>query len=222
MKKDLIIYGIGKFAEYVAYLFENDTDYNVVGFCIEKDFYQKNQIGKQINNEPVLIFENLNQEILTGFDLFVAVGNNEIRSRIFKKAKSKGYAFANYISSKSITWNNLKLGSNIFIGEGSVIQPFVEIDDNSLIIGGRIGHHCFVGQSILMSGSTIGGNSKIGDFTFLGLNSTIAQNVIIGSNNIISMNVNIEKDTDPNSVYTHKGTVLRNVNAKEISSRFLL
>lgn len=222
MKKALVIYGIGKFAEYAAYLFQNDTEYKLIGFCIEEEYFKKFKPEVPLGGYELLKFENLAEEVADKFDLFIAVGNNSIRERIFSAARKKGWSFANYISKKAVTWKNLEAGENVFVGEGSVIQPFVKIGDNSFIIGGRIGHHSLIGNHVLLSGSTIGGNSKVGDFSFLGLNSAVSQNVSVATANLIGMNVTIEKDTAPNAVYTHKGTVLRKIDSSKIFDRSLL
>ena len=42
-KKKLIIYGTGSFAEYVSYVFENDSPYEVCGFCMESSVKNPNQ-----------------------------------------------------------------------------------------------------------------------------------------------------------------------------------
>jgi acetyltransferase-like isoleucine patch superfamily enzyme len=127
----------------------------------------------------------------------------------------------NYISSKADTWENLKLGQNCFVGEGSTIQPFVEIEDNCILFAANIGHHSKIGKNVLVSAMTLGGNVEIGDNCFLGMNSTVAQNVKIGENNIIGMGCTISKDTEPNSVYSSKGTSKRKISYNKVSQKFL-
>lgn len=219
MEQKLIIYGVGRFAEYAAYLFENDSNYSVHGLCIEKNYLDKISNQENKANLPIHIFEDLKTSIKGEFSIFIAVGNNQIRARIFQKAKDLGYKLASYISSKAFFWGDLIINENVFISEGSVIQPFVEIGANSFIIGSKIGHHSIIGENVLLSGSTIGGNTHIGNMSFLGLNSAVSQNVSIAENNIIGMNATIERDTNENSVYTQKGTTLRKVSSKQISNR---
>lgn len=220
MNKNVIIYGVGRFAEYAAYLFQNDSAYNLKGFCIEREYLKNNNPPSPIKELDLFKFEELGR-VQNDFDLFIAVGNNSTRQRIYKAAKENGFSFANYISSKAVTWENLIIGENVFIGEGSVIQPFVRISSNSFIIAGRIGHHSQIGKHVLISGSTIGGNTNVGDLSFLGLNSAISQNLTIGKANIIGMNTTIERSTRENAVYSHKGTTLRKMNSSKVSDRTL-
>src|SRR5690606_35286031 len=168
MKKKLFIYGVGGLAEYAGYVFENDSDFNLSGFCIERTYIDQHP---EIS-ETTQVFEEIEQELQnSNVFLFIAVGNNLVRERIYNLAKQKEIKLASYISSKASTWPNMKIGDNCFIGEGSVIQPFVKIGNNSILFGARLGHHTMVGDHALLSGPTIGGNVHIGNLTFIGLNA---------------------------------------------------
>lgn len=216
--KKLIIYGIGRFAEYVGFVFENDSSYNVAGFCIEQDYLKE----KSFSNKPLTRFENLlNDFPAKDFCLFIAVGNNKVRERLFNKAKDMGYNFASYISSKSSHWDNLKVGTNVFVDEGCVLQPFISISNNSILFTSQIGHHTTIGNHVLISGAKTGGNVKIGDFCYVGLNASIKQNVQIVENSIIGMGCLIEKDILQASVFSHKGTIKRNLDPAKVSRLFL-
>ena len=213
--KRLIVYGIGKFAEYVSYVFNNDSEFEVSGFCIEKNIFKETSHA----GLPVTIFEDLH--LNDDQFLFIAVGQNHIRKRIFDVAKSKGFRMATYLSSKAIFWPDLKIGQNSFITEGTAIQPFVSIGDNSIHFGSRIGHHTTVGDHTLLSNVTLGGNVKIGNETYLGMNSAVKQNVSVAQRNIIGMNVTIEENTLEDSVYSHKGSQKRSLSYNDIAFRFL-
>ncbi|MBI6117333.1 acetyltransferase [Salegentibacter maritimus] len=214
----LLIYGNGHFAEYVAYVFENDTKYELMGFCIEKDFYS----GKTNDGRPVYIFEEILKETtFKDYKLFIAVGNNLIRKKIFEKAKFAGYSFANYISSKANYWPNIKLGQNIFIDEGCTIQPFVTILNNNILFASNIAHHTLINSHSLISVCTTGGNVTIGEESFIGMNTTIKQNVIIGRRNVIGMGCIIESNTPNDAVYSQKGTVKRDLSYSQVTSHFL-
>ena len=216
--KKLFIYGMGGLADYAAYVFENDSDFEVVGTCIEKNYLDKNP--KDLKNIKVYeeIEDQLHQEDTF---LFIAVGNNIVRERIYQMSKQKRINMATYISSKALTWTNLDIGDNCFIGEGSVIQPFVKIGSNSILFGARIGHHCLIGDHVLLSGPTLGGNVKIGNYSFLGLNSVVLQNLEIGSKNIIGMGVSIKTSTGEGEVYSSATFIKRKVKFDDISKNYL-
>ena len=216
--KKLFIYGVGGFADYAAYVFENDSEYEVVGTCIEKNYQDKNP--KDL--KKIKVFEeiegHLHQEDTF---LFIAVGNNVVRERIYQLSKQKGIKMATYISSKASTWANMETGENCFIGEGSVIQPYVKIGDNSILFSSRIGHHSRLGNHTLLSGASLGGYVTIGDFSFLGMNSIIQQNIIIGEKNIIGMGVAIKTSTGEGEVYSSPTNIRRKVKFDDISKNYL-
>jgi sugar O-acyltransferase (sialic acid O-acetyltransferase NeuD family) len=216
--KKLVIYGTGSFAEYAAFLFQNDSNYEVIGFCMEQSYLSKIKSNKQ----QITSFENLGKNYsMEHIYIFIAVGNNLIRERIFNKAKFKGYQFASYISSKAIIWEDLIIGHNSFIGEGSVIQPFVEIKKNTIILNSVIGHHCKLGNNVFLSVCTLGGNVKVGDTSYIGMGSNIKQNVNIAERNIIGMGSIIVESTKPNTVYTTKSANKRSLSFEQVSDLFL-
>lgn len=217
-KKKIIIYGIGKFAEYIAYSFTHDSKYEVIGHCIESSYsdYDDNQ------DLPLLNFDDLQKKFSPdSYFLFIAVGNDIIRERIFNSAKKKHYQMASYISSSSIHWENLKIGENVFISEDSAIQPFVNIEDNCILIGSKIGHHSVIKKNTLISTSTIGANVVIGENSFLGINSCIKSNVIIGSKNIIGMGAIINSNTKNNEIYSTPTAKKRSLTYANIHNQHL-
>lgn len=219
-EKKLIIYGIGKFADYTAFLFNNDSKYQVHAYCLESTYLEK--VDLTTVNLPIVSLDEVEKTYKKEeYDVFIAVGNDKIRARIFKIFQEKNYNLASYISSQAIVFNDLKIGRNVLITEDCGIQPFVKIDDNSLIIASKLGHHCTVGKNCLLSLTIMGANSKIGNNSFLGLNSTVMPNIEIGDKNIIGMGCAISRNTKDGEVYTNSTTIKRKVTYDDIGDRYL-
>ena len=202
-----IIYGIGRFAEYVLYVISNDSKYEIVGFCIDQKLIGSDS---EFSGLPLVAFETV-EDVFHPQDhkMFIAVGDNSIRAQKFQQAIVKGYSFLSYISSKSNVWDDLAYGQNVFVSEDSVIQPYVIIADNSLLIGARVAHHSVVGKNSLLSGCLIGGSVVIGNNCFLGLNSTVKQGVSVGDNNLIGMGCVITKNTKGDEVFCVRDHTIR-------------
>ena len=219
-EKKLIIYGIGKFAEYVYYVFSEDSSYKVCGFCIESSY--KNQNSIDLHGQPLVSFEELEKSFPPEeFDLFIAVGNNLIRERLFALAKSRRYTMATYVSSKATVWENLQCGENVFIDEGTMLQPFIEIGDNTILFSCSIGHHCQIGRHALLSACTLGGNVKIGSFSFLGMNSAVKENCTVGEKNFIGMGCIIAGNTSADAVYSTPVASKRNLKFEDLLKRII-
>lgn len=218
--KKLIVYGHGKFAEYVRYAFTLDSEYDVIGFCLESTYLANFNLEE--GKSEIFNFDNLEDNYNPNdYDLFIAVGNDKIRERLFLSGINKGYFMANYISKNTILWENLSLGQNVFISEDSAIQPFVKIGNNTIIIGAKIGHHSIIGANSLLSTCVIGANVKIGNNCFLGINSSVKSNVEIKDRNIIGMGSIITKNTGELEVYTTPAAIKRKLNYSDISERYL-
>lgn len=215
----LLIYGIGKLAEYADFVFTNDSTYEVIGFCIERGIVDEQQF---VFGKPLTILDKLEKLFCPSeYKIFIAVGNNSIRNRIFEHIKSLGFSFANYLSTKSQYWFDCTLGENILLSEGCTIQPFVSIGDNTLIFSSIIGHHSKIDSHSTLSGCCIGGGVTVKSHTFIGMNATVNQNVIIEKNNIIGVGCNIIKNTKENEVYSTEKTRLRLFSSTKIFSTFL-
>ena len=219
--KKLIIFGDGKFSEFIAYSFEQEANFKIAAFCLEKKFISSNK--NREFNVPMVSFESISHNYPPKeYYLFITVGNDNVRERIFKSAKQKGYSLPNFISPNSIIPKNLKLeGENIFIGEGSALQPYVKIKSNTILLSAKVGHHSKINENCLLSVCLIGAEVEIGKNTFIGLNATVRSKVFIADKNIIGMGSNITKDTKPREIYSASPAKRRNLKYEDIADNFL-
>jgi len=215
----VIVFGTGKLAEYVCYVLRHDTEYEVAALTIQRQYKPDTQTLWGLD---IFDFETL-EEYYSPSDckLFIAVGNNTNRAGIYDEASKRGYQFASYVSSKATVWEDLKYGDNVIVSEGTVVGPFVEIGSGSFLLGPKIAHHCKIGQHTILSACYLGGDSKVGDNSFLGMNSTVNQHVSVGRSNIIGVGSNICAHTNDHEVFTNKGTVKRTLTAELIKNKYL-
>lgn len=217
---NVIIYGIGGLSELVSAFLKKESDYKICGYCI--DSKHRNDLDS-FNDTDLIDFEKVVGLFPPSeYSLFIAIGNNYAREQIFSEAKKKGYSMISHITQSVLCWDDIKIGENVLISGSTSIQPFVNIGDNSFIMGSKIGHHCKIGNHALLSCTTLGGKVTVGDYSFLGLNSAVQQKTNIAERNIIGMGCCISRSTKTNEVYTNTGTaVKRNVSADQIKESFL-
>lgn len=216
----VIIYGIGGFAELVSIFLKKESNYTISGYCIERKY--RNNL-KNFNGLPLIDFEKLGENYPPSkYLLFIAIGNNYIRERIFTESKKKGYSMISHVNESVLCWDDLKIGENVLISGSSSLQPLVFVGDNTFIIGSKIGHHSKIGNHVLLSCTTLGGNVQVGDYSFLGLNSSVQHNTVIAERNIIGMGCNIDRNTNKNEVYsTSKTTIKRKVSTEQIKKIYI-
>jgi len=195
--KKVVIVGDSAFAEIAHEYFEWDSDFEVVGFSVEKAYLKRTEF----RGLPIVAFEEVEKEFdPSSHYMYVATVYtqlNRLRARLAKLAKLKGYKLASYVSTRAFVWRNVEIGEHCFIFEDNTLQPFVTIEDNVVLwSGNHIGHHSIVRKNCFVSSHVvISGYCDIGENTFLGVNATLANNLTIGKDNWIGPNTAVMKNT---------------------------
>ena len=195
--RGLVIVGDSAFAEIAYEYFTHDSDYEVVGFSVERAYLRTDRLF----GLPVVPFEALGEHFEpAAHDVYVAVVYtqlNRLRARLSAAAKAKGFALASYVSRRAYVWRNVRLGEHCFIFEDNTIQPFVTIGNNVVLwSGNHIGHHSTIGDNCFISSHVVvAGFVEIGANSFLGVNATIANNVKIGRDCWLGPGTTVVKDT---------------------------
>lgn len=200
--KKLVIVGAGETGNLAHYYFDNDSEYEVVAFSVEKAFID----NPEYQGLPLVPFEELETIYPPkDYEAFVASGSadlSKLRTRLYNKCKDKGYRMASYISSHAFIGKNVEIGDNCFLLEDNTIQPFVRIGNNVTLWSGnhighqsRVGDHCFITSHVVISGYvTIGRNC------FIGVNTSIANNLEIGDYCLIGLGSIIPKSLESYSI----------------------
>lgn len=170
MNKKVIVIGAGGHAKVIGEIIESNND-TLIGFLDDKQ-EGKNIIGK-ISDISKLHEEDKEIEFI------IAIGNNEIRNKIYADNPKLNYYKAIHpsaIISKSAT-----------IGEGTAIMANVVLNTNS-----SIGNNCIINTSsvvehdcIVEDGAhisycvTLGAGSKIGKEAYIDIGAIIARGAIV-------------------------------------------
>ncbi|SMQ85524.1 sugar O-acyltransferase, sialic acid O-acetyltransferase NeuD family [Devosia lucknowensis] len=208
MKKKLVIFGTGDIAQLAWYYFSTDTNYEVIGFTVDREYLGAGRFC----DLPVIAFDELPGQFAPDeHDLFVALSYsklNAVRRQKYLDAKGLGYRLASYVSSRATILNDGRIGENCFILEDNTIQPFVTIGDNvTLWSGNHIGHHSAIeDHSFIASHVVVSGGCRIESSCFIGVNATIRDHVTIGEKCVIGAGALILTDAEPEGVYLGSAT----------------
>jgi len=143
-----------------------------------------------------------NIDLLRKADYFVAIGDNNIRSKIIKSLqKHISKMPVNAIHKNSFVSSTAILGKGIMVGVGAVINACSKIKDGVICnTQSVIEHECEIDKfSHIAPGAVLCGNVKVGKHTFVGARAVIKQGVTIGDNVIIGAGTVIINDIPNNS-----------------------
>ncbi len=133
-------------------------------------------------------------------DVFIGIGNNEIRKKIYNQLNLLGITPANCIAENSFVAHDAVIGNGVVICPGCVIGSKAVIGNNTIINTlSSVDHDCILGNhSQITAGVTIGGTNKIGSNCFFGIKSATVPNVSIGDNSIVMAGSLVYKDVPEN------------------------
>jgi sugar O-acyltransferase (sialic acid O-acetyltransferase NeuD family) len=198
MKKKLKIIGSGSHCKVIidcaltnGYKIDYIIDVNSSKSTNEKIF------GIPVNNKKIIKKFKKNDLV------FLAIGNNKIRSYYFKTLKLKSVKFINLISNNSFVSPLASLGDGILVNNNCIINAGSKINDNCIINSGAIiEHDVIIGKnSHICPGVIIGGNTSIGQNCFIGLGSNIIDKIKIGSNTTLGSGSLVIKNIKSNQVF---------------------
>ena len=213
MTKDLFIYGSGTLSEIAHYYFESDSPYNVLGFIDQEEIAEHK---KELFSKPIFKWQDFCDEFDSRqVDVFVAIGyrkTNKLRQKRYEMVISNGFKCASYVSSRATNMAS-EIGSNCFILENNVLQPFVKIGNNvTLWSGNHIGHHSEIhDHSFMTSHVVISGKCVIGENTFIGVNSCLRDGITIEHHSVVGAGSIVMNDALPHSVFSPISTQPRQI-----------
>ena len=172
----LIILGAGGHARSVMDILLQNGEFDVAG-CIDL------QPG-EVLGMPVIGSDNDLESFYTkGIQhIFVAIGDNRLRNRLFQKVTSIGFRVVNVISWQAMISPRVVLGQGICIMAGAVINVNTVIGDNCIInTRCSIDHDCSIGRSAhIAPGVTLSGSVRAGEGVHIGTGSAVIDGITIG------------------------------------------
>lgn len=134
-------------------------------------------------------------------DFFVAIGNNEVRRKIFKKLSNLN--IVSLIHPTAIIGSNVQIGRGTIVCAGAIICPNVKIGESCILnTACSVDHESNLGDFVHVSvGSRVCGNGRIGNMCMLGAGSVIINNITIASDTIIGAGGVVIKDITSPGTY---------------------
>jgi sugar O-acyltransferase (sialic acid O-acetyltransferase NeuD family) len=195
--KKIILIGYSGHAFVVHNILES-TGQKTFAYCdaTKKEFnpFELIYIGTETSKEGI--------ESLCQNNFFISIGDNNIRSKIYKTLEDKKLLPFNAIHASSIICKSAFVHPNgVMIGAGVIINPLSKIGKGTICnTGCIIEHECTVGNfAHIGPGAILCGNVTIGENSFIGAGSVIRQGISIGKNVLIGAGSVVVKNVTDNS-----------------------
>lgn len=193
--KDIYIFGTGNQAKVLFRIINSQKQY-IFKYFVSDKMNKKIFLNKKIIslNEFMKIKENTN--------IFIAIGENSKRKKIFNLIKKKKKNnFPNIFYEKNTFLNNTKFGIGNLVMPGCLINNDVKIGNFCILnTGSIIEHDCKIGSfNSISPGAVLSGNCETKEDVFIGSNATIIHNIKIGKRSVIGAGTVITKNIGDNS-----------------------
>lgn len=124
---------------------------------------------------------------LADSDFFVAIGDNIVRERIFKKLQSSGANIVSLIHPNAVISKCVSIGDGVVVMAGVVVNHSAELG-NGVILNTccSVDHDCKVSDfSHISVGAHLAGAVSVGERTLIGPGATVLSNMTICADCII-------------------------------------
>ena len=197
--KKIILIGAGGHCKACIDVIEKNNEYKIFGLI-------DNDKKKGIFNYKILgsdkILSKLSKRIKYAFITIGQITNFEIRERIFRDLKKKGFKLPKIISPLSYISKHAKIGEGTIVMHNSIINAGANIGKNCIINSMsliehdvKIGDHCHISTKAVLNGSV-----KVGKFSFIGSNATLKHGIRVGEKSIINSKKLVSKDVKKNTI----------------------
>ena len=181
-----VVYGILQLAgkQATGYCDVEEKEYNPFNLVYE---------GSETSDEAI--------KKLQTTDFFIAVGDNQVRHKIYHQLSKQNMLPANAIHPSAVIDASAGIADHgVMIAAQVSINPLASIGKGAICnTGCIIEHECVVGEfAHIGPGAVLCGNVKIGEGTFVGANSVIKQGITIGKNAMIGAGAVVVKNVADN------------------------
>jgi UDP-perosamine 4-acetyltransferase len=126
-------------------------------------------------------------EEFRGADIYIGIGDNTDRRRIFGRYRSLGVRVATCVAPNAFVARDAVLGEGALLCPGAVVNARAVIGDNAIVNTlSSVDHDCVLGNhSQVTAGVTFGGWVRTGENCFFGIKSAVVPRVTIGDDVVV-------------------------------------
>ncbi len=197
MSKHIVIVGAGGHGRVCADIAE------AAGLIVHGFADDNHELGDSINGYQCVAntFEDIKDHCQPGYRLFfVAIGDNNVRSEIYKMAVALGYDIPSLIHPSAVISPHATIGLGTVIMAGAVVHANARIGNGCILSANcSVDYDCQIADSVHISpGVAIAGGVTIGEKTFVGTGASIIPGIKVGENCLVGAGAAVTRNIDRN------------------------
>jgi UDP-perosamine 4-acetyltransferase len=200
---NLLIIGAGGHARSVLDIALQNGDYSAIE-CVDPSYPRARNVEGLVDIPIIGTDADMEKLFEKGYrNIFVALGENRLRHKLFHHALSIGFEPVNIISRNAVISPRTRFGKGICVMAGAVINVNTIIEDNCIVnTRCSIDHDCHIKQSShIAPGVTLSGYVKIEQGVWIGTGASIIDKVIVGEWSYIGAGAAVVKDIESDTLY---------------------
>jgi sugar O-acyltransferase (sialic acid O-acetyltransferase NeuD family) len=197
MKNCLLIIGAGGHGKVVADVAMKMDIWNSIAFLDDDDSLET-VMGLKVIDKSSRV-----NRYIEKYNIFVAIGNNEIRQGLQLQLESLGCEVPTLVHPNAVIGEKVELGQGTVIMAGVVINSYTKVGIGCIInTGATVDHDNVIEDYVHISpGVNTGGTVWIGPRTWLGIGSKVVNNVNIVEGCIIGAGAVVINDLTESGTY---------------------
>ena len=194
-KRRVLIIGAGGHAQVVAdclwRMADNQPTIQPIGYLDDNPLRQ----GEKVLGLPILgplaCLADIEHEWLV-----VAIGDNQVRCRLYEEFQAKGFQFAIAQHPRAIIAADVQIGLGSMVMAGVIVNTGSRIGANVILnTGCTVDHHNQIGNHVhIAPGVHLGGAVRVGDGAFVGIGATVMPGRNLGPGSIIGAGALVHRD----------------------------
>lgn len=199
-----ILIGAGGHSRVVIDSFKAKNDGEEINGVIDIN-YETNKENELILGVPVIGGLGMIKEMIEDeLELFCSIGDNNLRSQIFRRLKQDGHRFISIIHPTAVISKSAEIQEGVYVGAMCNIGPKAKIGRCAIVnTGANVEHESVIGDfAQIAPAAVVCGRANIGSSSFIGANATVLEKLSIGNNCVVGAgSVLIRSVQKPNSCY---------------------
>lgn len=193
----LLIIGAGGHGKVVADIAFQTRRYKNIGF-LDDDESLQDVFGIKVEGKSNKALEHIEEA-----DIFIAVGNADIRKNIQKKLMRVGAIVPTLIHPNAVIGKSVRIGEGTVIMAGAVINPDSKIGKGCIInTCASVDHDCRIEDYVHVSvGAHLCGTVTVGEGTWIGAGVMVSNNIDICERCMVGAGAVVVKNISESGVY---------------------